>query len=277
MGRSFPVTFAVLSAAVLTAPWSAAAQSSSDEALIVAGSGGNIPAIRKIADAYRKAHPGVSIEVPDSLGSTGGIKATAAGAIDLGLSSRLPDKAELAYGLSFVPYAKVALVFGAHPTVPETNLSDQDLIDIYRGTKTRWSNGREIVVLMRDSDDMKNRLVVSYLPALGPLLEEASRTGRWQILFHDHEMIEALLRHPYSLGPTDLGSVQSARGPLKALALNGVIPTAENVRHLRYPLVLTQYLVHKGPLKGLAKDFVAFVRSAASREILSSSGYVPAE
>src|ERR1700704_6586574 len=56
--------------------------------LIFAGSGTNLPITRLLVEAFRQHHPENSIEVPASLGSTGGIRAVADGVIALGLISR---------------------------------------------------------------------------------------------------------------------------------------------------------------------------------------------
>ena len=109
--------------------------------LTFAGSGTNLPIIRALAEAFRRAHPDVNIDVPASIGSTGGIRAAAEGAIAVGLISRPLRDREKGLGLIVVPYARTAVVIGAHPTVADDGITFEDLVSIYRGVKSRWKDG----------------------------------------------------------------------------------------------------------------------------------------
>ncbi len=59
-----------------------------DQRVTICGTGDSQAMLRSLALAYEKQHPGVSIDVPDSNGSSGGIKATASGKCDLGRVAR---------------------------------------------------------------------------------------------------------------------------------------------------------------------------------------------
>lgn len=251
----------------------AGASAAENPRLVLAGSGANIPLMTKLAEAYRAEHPGIEIDVPKSIGSTGGIKAAAEGAVALGLSSRPLDVRESASGLRALPYARVAIVMAAHPGVPADGLSTEDLISIVRGTKTTWSNGQEIVVFMRQFDESNNTVLKEGVPGLAPVLDEAIRTQRWRILFHDHEMADALAKTPYSLGVSNVGNATAAR--LKILALDGIAPTAANVEQGRYRLTNTLYIIQRSDLPPAVSAFLAFVRSPHGARLIKDTGYLP--
>ena len=60
----------------------------SAETLRIGGTGAALGPMARLGDAFQDLHPDTTIEILPSLGSGGGIKATMAGAIDIGLSSR---------------------------------------------------------------------------------------------------------------------------------------------------------------------------------------------
>jgi phosphate transport system substrate-binding protein len=85
--------YAVLSACILwlAVPSPAAAQ---EQSLKIGGTGTTLGTMRLLGAAFEKANPGVSVTVLSSLGSTGGIKAATAGAIEIGVSARPLSEAE---------------------------------------------------------------------------------------------------------------------------------------------------------------------------------------
>ena len=71
--------------------------------MIAAGSGVNLGITRLLAEAYTAHNPETLIDVPGSIGTRGAIKATAEGAIALGLISRPLKEQEKAPGLVALP------------------------------------------------------------------------------------------------------------------------------------------------------------------------------
>ena len=65
-----------------------AAQPAPQEGIVIAGSGVNLPLMRKLAATYAASHPTAKIEIPDSIGSSEAIKAIMDNGINLGLISR---------------------------------------------------------------------------------------------------------------------------------------------------------------------------------------------
>jgi hypothetical protein len=90
--------------------------------LTAAGSGVNLGITRLLAEGFSKYNKGVAIDVPGSIGTRGAIKAAADGAIALGLISRSLKEEEKALGLIVHPYARVAIVITANPTVDKHNV-----------------------------------------------------------------------------------------------------------------------------------------------------------
>lgn len=244
--------------------------------LVVAGSGTNLPLIRLLAEAFGRAHPASTIKVPDSIGSSGGIRAAADGAVAVGLISRPLKKSEEGLGLTVLPYARTALVIGVHPSVPDDEISFEDLVNIYRGTKTRWQDGQEIVVLTREPGDSSLEVLERVVPGFKEAYDESQRAKRWTTLLTDQEMHRVLARTPFAIGLTDSGFLVADHLPIKPLKVNGVPPTPADVRIGRYTLVKAlSFVFRKENLPPAAEAFLEFVRSREGERILTANGYLP--
>jgi phosphate transport system substrate-binding protein len=244
--------------------------------LTFAGSGTNLPIVRLLAASYESKHPGVHIIVPPSIGSTSGIRATADGAIDIGLVSRRLSSKETHLGLEIYTYAHTPLIIGVHPTVPAENLTYGEIVDIYRGKKSKWSNGKEIIVLTREPSDSTIEVMNREIAGFAAAYLESQDKKRWTTLFKDAEMNEALARTPNAIGFTDLGSLTIEKHLIKPLKVNGIAPSIKNIRQGRYLLVKPLMFVYrKDKLTPAARDFMNYVQSKEGRRILLRNGYLP--
>lgn len=100
-GRARAFAIAVAIANALLPGYSGSAHA--DE-LRIGGSGAALGTMRLLADAFSVKNPEVRITVAPSLGSGGGIKALAGGAIDLAVTSRPMDESERKLGVTQTEY-----------------------------------------------------------------------------------------------------------------------------------------------------------------------------
>jgi phosphate transport system substrate-binding protein len=245
------------------------------ETLIFAGCDANIPLTRLLARAFMQRHPEVSIQL-ETVGSTNGVALTAAGAVQIGLVSRRLRASEEGLGLAFRPYAMTAVIIGADPDVPDVTLAATDLLSFYRGMKHQWASGREIVLLTREEGDSSIVSLKESLPGFADAYAAESHPRHWTVLYSEPAMHEALLTVPFALGLSDLGTITIERLPIRALSIDGIAPTLENIASGRYPFTKTLGLVwHEDTLPDSARAFVEFVQSDDGAGILTSHGYLP--
>lgn len=257
---------------------SAVAGESPSRPLVFAGSGSNLPIARILTEAFRRIRPEIKIEVPASIGSTGGIRAVAEGTVAAGLISRPLREQEKGLGLTVLPYARTAIVIGTHPSVADDGITFDELAAIYRGMKTRWRDGREIIVLTREPGDSSIEVLEREISGFREAYAESQRAKRWTTLYTDQEMNRVLARTPHALGLSDTGVITAEQIPIKALKVNGVPPTPENVSSGRYPLVKTlAFVFQKDKLPAGARAFLDFVLSKEGGKILRANGYLPGE
>ncbi len=77
----------------------------------------------------------------------------------------------------------------------------------------------------------------------------------------------------HAIGYSSLGTLGDT---VKALKIDGVSATAENVRSGEYKVVRPFVLATKSDLSAAARDFVEFITSADGQQIVEQQGYIPA-
>ena len=246
----------------------------SSREFIIAGSGANLPITGKLIDRYNKKY-GIKMQMPSSIGSSGGIKAVSEGAIDLGLASRLLQDEEMKSGLKQFPYARVGIVIGVNADVPDDNITYQDIVDIFGGKKNKWKNGKMIIVMSREKGDSTNQVLQEVVPGFKSVLEDSYKNARWQIYFTDSEEAEGIQKFSSSIGFTDTGALSVLSLKIKPLKVNGVIPSSANVVNGSYKLYKDFYFIYKEPIPERVARFMEFISSDEGQRIISSNGGIP--
>lgn len=244
--------------------------------LTAAGSGVNLGITRLLVEGFVKIHPKIRIDIPGSIGTKGAIAAIADGAITLGLVSQPLKEEEKTQDISVLPYAWVAIVIGVHPTVPDQNITSGELVEIFKGTKTQWKNGKEIIVQARDNSDSGFLVLQNNITGFREAYTESQKDKLWTLYFTDQDANQALAMTPYAIGVTDLGMIATEHLRIKVLPFNGIEPNQKNLQNGTYPLSRQlSFIYREENLPEEARQFLAFVFSEKGRNILKSNGYIP--
>ena len=155
--RAIAAVSGVLFAAALSAG------AASAENLAIVGTGDGVSMLRSVGEAFSRTNPDIKIAVPDSIGSSGGIKAVGTGQQQIGRIAREIRDNEKSYGLAYVPLAKIPVVFFARKGVNVASLTRQQVADIYAGKVSNWSevggpNLRVRVIRREDGDSSLSAL-----------------------------------------------------------------------------------------------------------------------
>ena len=81
-------------------------------------------------------------------------------------------------------------------------------------------------------------------------------------------MMTNIAGDPYAIGYISLGSLNDT---VTALQIEGVTPTAENVKNGTYPIARPFNIATNGEATGLAKDFIDFILSAEGQSVVGKS------
>lgn len=238
--------------------------------LHIAGSGSNIPMTKALL-AARYGHRHDRVVVHPSIGTGGGVRALRDGAVDVAMISRPLDPEE-AEALVVIPWARVPVVVAVHPSVPVAGLATAELIEIYGGQRTTWSDGTPVVVLQRERGDSSHRAFDVRVPGFREVNEAAYQARRFRVLYHDVAMLDALESVEGAIGLVGSGVVPDAS--YRVLALDGRMPTPETVASGEYPFTKDLAFAMRGVPTGLARDFMTFIHGDEARRVVRAFGSV---
>lgn len=243
--------------------------------LWIAGSGANLALARALAARWSAQHPEPRVVIPESIGTGGALQALRAGAIDVGLASRALTAAERGEGLQEAVLGQVAYAPTVKIDITISTVSPAELAALFGGARPAgWPRGVPVAPVLREEKDSGYVLVAARFPAIRAAFDAARASERLPVRYTDQEMRDTLLTLDGAIGFLDVATVRLERLPLRSLALDGVEPTADNVRSGRYPLVRQLSLVTRGPPQGDAARFVAFARSDEVADLFEAAGMV---
>jgi phosphate transport system substrate-binding protein len=241
--------------------------------LKIGGTGAALGTMQWLAQAYAKTSPEARITVLPSMGSGGGIKALLAGAIQISVSSRPLSESESNAGAVAVEYGRTPFVFATASSSKVAGITTQNLVDYYAGQADEWPDGSKLRLVLRPIGDSDSETIKSISPAMREAKSAAEQRKGMAFTVTDQETANAIEKVPGALGPSTLALLLSEKRALKALALDGVVPSVQSIANGTYPLH-KQLLIVTGPkTPPEAHAFVAFVRSAAGREVLQQTGH----
>jgi phosphate transport system substrate-binding protein len=233
-----------------------------------------LPIAQRTAEVYMERHPDIKISVQGG-GSGVGIAALIDGTCDIGDSSRSMKEQELSNALSkgvdpkanFVAMDGIAVI--VHPSNKVAGLSKQQLKDIYTGKISDWSalggESQKIVVVSRDSAS-------GTFESFGEMALDKAKVRSDALMQASNQAIASTVaKTPGAIGYVGLGYISSQ---VKALTLNGVMPSAQSVLSNKYILSRPLFMYTNGSPKGVVKNFLDFVLSEEGQKLVKEAGFV---
>ena len=205
-------------------------------------------------------------------GSGSGIKAVQEGRCDIGLSSRDLKAEEKEAGLTGTVLAYDGIAVIVNPENPVSDLSVETIAKIYTGEITNWSevggNDAEIVLIGREAGSGTRDGFESITDT-----EDACQYR--QELTSTGDVITTVAQNPGAIG---YASVASVKDTVKALTVDGVAATEENIKDGSYVVQRPFVLVTKSDAKlsDAAQKFFDYITSSDANEIISAAGVVSA-
>jgi phosphate transport system substrate-binding protein len=246
------------------------------EKIVVDGSTGIMPLVAALAKAYQERDPAAAVEVGKGLGTKARLQALEEGKINIALASHGLVVEELTRrGMAVHEIAKVAVVFGVNASVPVTNVTDAQICDVYSGRITNWKElgGPDIAIAPRTRPD--SEVDAEVVRAKLACLKNLKMPDGVRVMPRSGDMAKELAATVGAVGMTTTTVVEQSRGQIRAVSLNGVIPSAENVGRKTYTLTRDSFLVTKATPPPAVSKFVEFVRSSAGAAVIVANGAVP--
>ena len=248
-----------------------------EEKIRIAGSGSMITLMNDLAKAYMAENKNVRVDINQkSIESTGGVQSAAAGRVEIGLASRALQNDEKAL-VHAIEISRVATVIGVNKSVTVKEITSEQLCRIYAGAAKNWKDlggsADSIIPLTRPDRDATKESVRRGIACFRDLKEPPSVI----IVPTAPEMTKILSDRPGSIGFTDAIAIEDSAGAIIALTLDGVAPTADNVRNGRYKMIKGNFLVTKGKPEGEVKAFIDFIKGPKGAKIIEANKAVPAK
>jgi len=244
--------------------------------IVIKGSTTVLPIAQKVAEAYMKENPDVSISLSGG-GSGNGIKAIIDGTTDIADSSRFIKGKEVKLavekGVYPVPFrvAYDCIVPVVHPSNPIKDISMDQLKAIYKGEVKNWKEvggpDKKVVVISRDTSsgtyEVWNKKVMKKDRVYPGALLQASNGA----------VAQAVAKNKYAIGYIGLGYLNK---DVKALTVNGVTGSMETTLDGTFSISRPLFMFTQGWPKGETVKFLNYVlHPAKGQKLVGEAGYVP--
>jgi phosphate transport system substrate-binding protein len=244
------------------------------ETITISGTGSSIGVMNHLADAFCKKHPEISIKILPSIGSTGGIRAVKEKKIDIGLSSRAIKPDERDPELIEEAYGRTPFVFAAHNNIREKNITLGEVEKIYLGQLQAWPDKTPIRLVLRPKSDAYTVYLAGINNKLKIATEKSYGIPGLFTGITDLDAADQIEKTPGAFGVTSLSLIAAEHRNIKALSVDGVLPTVGNLESGKYPYSMTMYIIYrKNNLNDQNRKFIEFIYSKDGQKILRECGH----
>lgn len=239
------------------------------EEITIVGTGSGMAILESVGTAFTGMNPGVTVIVPPSIGSGGGVKAVGSDQAAIGRIARKIKDKEKSYDLTYVPMAKLPIIFYTNKSVGLESLTPAQICDIYSGKITEWSDvggkGGKIRVVRREDGDSSLDVLKSDFPGFKDLeITQKSKTAN-----SDAEACELTEKKEDTISFGTLGDAK--KYDVTILKIDGKHPTDTD-----YPYSGELALIYKEKnFSGKMKEFVSFATSDQSHGVIKEAGGMP--
>ena len=233
------------------------------------------PAMKKLVAAYQDKHPAVHFSI-SATGSGDGAKAIINKTADIGMMSRDMKSAEVekckANGIEPVQFviALDCLVPIVHPDNPVSEITTAQLKDIYQDKIRDWKDvgGTKGMIALFSRETNSGTYEVWHKK----VMQKEDEFDLVSRMPSNAAMAAKIAGNKKGIGYVGLGFLNPK---IKALTVNGVVPSVATGKSGEYPLSRGLNLYTGGQPSGEVKAFIDFVMSAAGQKIIAEVGFVP--
>ncbi len=263
---------AIALAGAMTVSTSAAA----NETISVVGSSSVSPLMEVFGETYSKAN-NVTVEVQGP-GSSAGIRVAHDGSADLGMSSRSLKTEEEGPSIKEVVIARDGIAVVVNPKNPVTNLTKEQVSEIYKGDITNWKqvggSDQPIVVATRDTASGTRGAFEDIMSLKKKIngIKVSAISQRAQVASGNGQLKTTVANNPFAIGYISLGSVDNT---VKPLSIDGHQPSVAAIKSGDYSVQRPFIVVYKdGRPSSQALEFLSWMTSADAQKIVADKGFI---
>ncbi|NLJ90394.1 MAG: phosphate ABC transporter substrate-binding protein [Clostridiales bacterium] len=241
--------------------------------IVITGSTSVASILGELINEFEAYNPDVSITYTGT-GSSAGIEDAINGVNDLGVASRALKDEEISKGAGFEVFAWDGIAVIVHPSNEVSELSSEDILKIYSGEITNWSEvgGADAPInLMSREASSGTRGAFEELTGL----EDVGMTDDHSEFSSNGSLQIAVEKDENAIGYVSFTYIDDT---VKALNVDGGEPTTESVLSESYPLARPfNVVINEENYSDIAKAFVDFMLSEEGQEIVVNEGGIPIE
>ena len=237
----------------------------------ISGSSTALSVLQALQPAFEADNPGYALQILESTGNSGNSSAITGikdKTLDFGALTRDLTSDQKASGIGGVEFGRASIAAFVHPGVSITNLTGQQLIDIYAGRITNWSavGGPDlpIVLYVRQADENVTVKLRDAFFGKTPFPSSA------QLLTSSKDIVTAVSGTAGSIGYGGWPSVVAAQAPIKPVSLAGVAPTDSN-----YPVVNSLIVAYLNERQADIRPLTDWLMSKKGQDVLVKLGVIP--
>lgn len=233
------------------------------------------PLMTEIAKRFESQHPKVRVNVQMG-GTSRGIADARKGLADIGMASR--DLKDDESDLKKFIIARDGVCIILHDTNPVSELSDEQIIEIYTGNTKSWMQvgGADAPITVVNKAEGRSTLEVfaGYFKLKNPDIQA-------DVVIGDNEQgVKTVAGNPNAIGYVSIGTAEYDRHSgvsIKLLPIKGIEASTRNVANGSFPISRTLNLVTKEEPQGAAKALIDFAQSPAVHDLIKELSFVPIE
>ena len=231
----------------------------------IVGSTSVFPFAEMLAEAYEKLRPEIRVDVQAG-GSTVGIISAKDELCDIGTSSRDLQEEEK-QGVKTIEIARDGIAIIVHPSNKIDSLTAEQIRDIYAHKIDNWKElggDAAAIAFVTREEGSGTRGAFTEIVMKGARIDPSGL-----VQDSNGSVREVVATSPHAIGYISLALVNEK---IKAIAVDGVAPTHENLSAGKYPVVRPFLFVVKGEPQGEVKNFIDFVLGAEGQKVLKDEG-----
>jgi phosphate transport system substrate-binding protein len=256
--------------AALLATW---AVPSAADTIRIGGTGGAIGMLSHLAKPFAQ-RTGIVLDVVPSLGSGGGIRAVADGAIDLSVTGRLLTETERARGLTEAATLRTPYVFATSNVGPVT-MTAHNVVAVFGNKLSAWPDGSPIKQILRPRLEDDNAVIAAFFAEMPAAMAIARERGELPVATTDQDSADLAESLAGSFIGATYTQLTTEKRDLRFITIDGVEPTMDTFETGRYRLGKVFRIVARHQPGNAVEQFLQFLTSNDGTRALRDAGCLP--